>query len=73
MKISNLFPKFRKPPKHSEIKNRFPEGAELVSLSDGKTYKYSGYLTMVQGKDIIAFDSFNKNLVIYKNGKFSKP
>ena len=62
-------------PKHLEyndIKEHFGKNDKIASLNDGKTYKYSGYLTLVGiGKNAKGFDSFNDALVVYKGGKLA--
>lgn len=57
---------------YDEIKDHFGKNDQIASLNDGKTYKYSGFLTLVGiGKNAKGYDSFNDALVVYKGGKLA--
>jgi cytochrome b involved in lipid metabolism len=55
-----------------KIKKHYGKNDKIASLNDGKTYKYSGFLTLVGGgKNAKVYDSFNDALVVYKDGKLA--
>ena len=67
--IGRFSPKFLE---YDEIKDHYGKNDLIASLNDGKTYKYSGYLTLVGiGKKAKGYDSFNDALVVYKGGKLA--
>mgnify|MGYP003647351394 FL=1 len=67
--IGRFLPKYLE---YNDIKEYFGKNDEIASLNDGKTYKYSGYLTLVgSGKNAKGYDSFNDALVVYKGGKLA--
>lgn len=53
---------------YDEIKKHYRKNDLIESLSDGKTYKYSGMLTLGSK----GYDSLNEKLVVYDKGKFAK-
>ena len=67
--IGRFCPKFLK---YDEIKGHYGKNDLIASLNDGRTYKYSGSLTLVGiGKKAEGYDSHNNALVVYKGGKIA--
>ena len=67
--IGRFRPKFLK---YDEIKGHYGKNDLIASLNDGRTYKYSGSLTLVGiGKKAEGYDSHNNALVVYKGGKIA--
>jgi len=57
---------------YDEIDSHFSKNDLIKSLKDGKTYKYSGFLSVGDvGKNAKGFDSFNDDLIVYKGGKLA--
>jgi len=56
----------------NDISDLYGKNDLILSLNDGKDYKYSGFLTLVGiGKNAKGYDSFNDALVVYKGGKLA--
>lgn len=54
---------------YEEIASKFRNGNMIKSLKDGLVRKYSGFLTLIgMDEDAEGFDSFNKDLIVYKDG-----
>ena len=67
--IGRFCPKFLE---YDEIKGHYGKNDLIASLNDGRTYKYSGSLTLVGiGKKAEGYDSHNDALVVYKGGKIA--
>lgn len=52
---------------YEEIRKEYNKNDMIKSIKDGVVRKYSGYLTLC-GE---GYDSFNKDLVVYQDGKLA--
>ena len=58
---------------YDELAAKFKKDDSIISLKTGKPTIYSGFLTIVGlGIERIGYDSFNKDLVLYKEGKIAE-
>lgn len=55
---------------YEDIKSIFNENDMIKSLNDGVIKKYSGFLSL--SNNTLGYDSFNKDLVLFKNGEFAE-